>query len=327
MATAVKEVHAFDLAKKAGREPFKVKDLSLADFGRKEIRLAEYEMPGLMALRAEYGASKPLTGAKIMGSLHMTVQTAVLIETLVHLGADVRWVSCNIFSTQDHAAAAVVVGPDGGVEAIHEAGQARFVHAVDLTASLDLDGHVCAIGVAAQQVDRADVGRVLPLDEGEPVPERFDPRRDELLELGLDPVLLEARIVTELDRVVVQHLEQRDRERLALRVRGDEHPLRLADLAGRGHPVERLVGLGVGVHRDRPVGLAQDEPHRLLAYEDPHHHVGGAGVPQTAGCGGRIGVAGQHARFVLQRVDWRAGAVSGVRGRADGRRRAAAPCG
>ena len=93
-----------------------VKDISLADFGRKEIRLAEYEMPGLMALRAEYGASKPLTGAKIMGSLHMTVQTAVLIETLVHLGADVRWVSCNIFSTQDHAAAAVVVGPNGTVD-------------------------------------------------------------------------------------------------------------------------------------------------------------------------------------------------------------------
>ncbi|MDA2810231.1 adenosylhomocysteinase [Nocardiopsis sp. RSe5-2] len=92
---------------------FKVADLSLADFGRKEIRLAEHEMPGLMATRAEYGDSKPLAGAKIMGSLHMTVQTAVLIETLVALGAEVRWVSCNIFSTQDHAAAAVVVGPDG----------------------------------------------------------------------------------------------------------------------------------------------------------------------------------------------------------------------
>ena len=95
---------------------FKVKDLGLADFGRKEIRLAEHEMPGLMALRREYGASKPLTGAKIMGSLHMTIQTAVLIETLVELGADVRWVSCNIFSTQDHAAAAVVVGPNGTVD-------------------------------------------------------------------------------------------------------------------------------------------------------------------------------------------------------------------
>ncbi|CAM3638396.1 adenosylhomocysteinase [Nocardiopsis rhodophaea] len=92
---------------------FKVADLSLAEFGRKEIRLAEHEMPGLMATRAEFGASKPLAGAKIMGSLHMTVQTAVLIETLVALGAEVRWVSCNIFSTQDHAAAAVVVGPDG----------------------------------------------------------------------------------------------------------------------------------------------------------------------------------------------------------------------
>ncbi|MDA8068309.1 MAG: adenosylhomocysteinase [Actinomycetota bacterium] len=92
---------------------FKVADLSLAEFGRKEIRLAEHEMPGLMATRREFGASKPLAGARIMGSLHMTVQTAVLIETLVELGAQVRWVSCNIFSTQDHAAAAVVVGPDG----------------------------------------------------------------------------------------------------------------------------------------------------------------------------------------------------------------------
>ena len=106
MATAVNEAHAFDLAKKAGREPYKVKDLGLAEFGRNEIRLAEHEMPGLMALRARYGASKPLAGAKVMGSLHMTVQTAVLIETLTELGADVRWVSCNIFSTQDHAAAA-----------------------------------------------------------------------------------------------------------------------------------------------------------------------------------------------------------------------------
>jgi len=94
---------------------YKVKDLSLADWGRKEIMLAEQEMPGLMAVRAKYGPSKPLKGLKIMGSLHMTVQTAVLIETLVELGADVRWVSCNIFSTQDHAAAAVVVGrPESG---------------------------------------------------------------------------------------------------------------------------------------------------------------------------------------------------------------------
>jgi adenosylhomocysteinase len=95
---------------------FKVADLSLADFGRKEIALAEHEMPGLMAMRAEYGDSRPLTGARITGSLHMTVQTAVLIETLVALGADVRWASCNIFSTQDHAAAAVVVGPGGTVD-------------------------------------------------------------------------------------------------------------------------------------------------------------------------------------------------------------------
>src|SRR5215208_5983353 len=92
---------------------YKVADLSLATFGRKEIDLAEHEMPGLMAIRAEYGEQKPLTGARITGSLHMTVQTAVLIETLVHLGAQVRWASCNIFSTQDHAAAAIAVGPDG----------------------------------------------------------------------------------------------------------------------------------------------------------------------------------------------------------------------
>src|SRR5688572_27376594 len=99
----------------SGRLPFKVKDLSLAEYGRNEIRLAEHEMPGLMALRKEYKGKRPLAGAKIMGSLHMTVQTAVLIETLAELGADVRWVSCNIFSTQDHAAAAVVVGrPETG---------------------------------------------------------------------------------------------------------------------------------------------------------------------------------------------------------------------
>jgi adenosylhomocysteinase len=95
---------------------FKVADLSLSDFGRAEMTLAEHEMPGLMAMRAEFGESKPLTGARIAGSLHMTIQTAVLIETLVALGADVRWVSCNIFSTQDHAAAAVVVGPDGSAD-------------------------------------------------------------------------------------------------------------------------------------------------------------------------------------------------------------------
>jgi adenosylhomocysteinase len=98
------------------RPRFKVKDLDLAVSGRKEIRLAEQEMPGLMALRERYGKSRPLAGAKIMGSLHMTVQTAVLIETLTHLGADVRWVSCNIFSTQDPAAAAVAVGPNGTSE-------------------------------------------------------------------------------------------------------------------------------------------------------------------------------------------------------------------
>jgi adenosylhomocysteinase len=99
----------------AARPKFKVRDLSLAELGRQEIRLAEQEMPGLMALRARYAADKPLAGERVMGSLHMTVQTAVLIETLVELGADVRWVSCNIFSTQDHAAAAVAVGrPEKG---------------------------------------------------------------------------------------------------------------------------------------------------------------------------------------------------------------------
>jgi adenosylhomocysteinase len=97
----------------ADQLPYRVADLSLAAFGRKEIQLAEHEMPGLMAVREEYAASQPLRGAKITGSLHMTVQTAVLIETLAALGAQVRWASCNIFSTQDHAAAAVVVGPDG----------------------------------------------------------------------------------------------------------------------------------------------------------------------------------------------------------------------
>ncbi len=107
MTTAVTEHQAKD---------FKVADLSLAEFGRKEIRLAEHEMPGLMSMRKEFGASKPLQGARITGSLHMTIQTAVLIETLVELGAQVRWVSCNIFSTQDHAAAAVAVGPHGTVE-------------------------------------------------------------------------------------------------------------------------------------------------------------------------------------------------------------------
>ncbi|MFI6759038.1 adenosylhomocysteinase [Micromonospora sp. NPDC050417] len=96
---------------------FKVADLSLAEFGRKEIELAEHEMPGLMSLRREYAAAQPLAGARITGSLHMTIQTAVLIETLTSLGAQVRWASCNIFSTQDHAAAAIVVGPEGTVDA------------------------------------------------------------------------------------------------------------------------------------------------------------------------------------------------------------------
>jgi adenosylhomocysteinase len=97
----------------AARRDYRVADLSLAPFGRKEIHLAEHEMPGLRWLRKEFGPSKPLAGARISGSLHMTIQTAVLIETLVELGAEVRWASCNIFSTQDHAAAAVVIGPNG----------------------------------------------------------------------------------------------------------------------------------------------------------------------------------------------------------------------
>jgi adenosylhomocysteinase len=100
----------------AAKADFKVADLGLAEFGRNEIRLAEHEMPGLMAIRREYSESQPLAGARITGSLHMTIQTAVLIETLVALGGEVRWASCNIFSTQDHAAAAVVVGQDGTAE-------------------------------------------------------------------------------------------------------------------------------------------------------------------------------------------------------------------
>src|SRR5450759_3489804 len=115
VGTIAEPMNAFTAAIDAGREPYKVMDLSLAEYGRNEIRLAEHEMPGLMALRAEYKAKQPLAGAKVMGSLHMTVQTAVLIETLTQLGADVRWVSCNIFSTQDHAAAAVVVGKHGTI--------------------------------------------------------------------------------------------------------------------------------------------------------------------------------------------------------------------
>src|SRR5476651_1758392 len=100
---------------KAKAGDYVVKDIALAAWGRNEIAIAETEMPGLMATREEYGPGQPLRGARIAGSLHMTIQTAVLIETLTHLGADVRWVSCNIFSTQDHAAAAVVVGKNGTV--------------------------------------------------------------------------------------------------------------------------------------------------------------------------------------------------------------------
>ncbi|MCX5661897.1 MAG: adenosylhomocysteinase, partial [Planctomycetota bacterium] len=100
---------------KPAKLEYKVADISLADWGRKEIELAEKEMPGLMSVRREYAAKQPLKGLRITGSLHMTIQTAVLIETLVDLGADVRWASCNIFSTQDHAAAAIAVGPKGTV--------------------------------------------------------------------------------------------------------------------------------------------------------------------------------------------------------------------
>src|SRR5438034_3432228 len=98
------------------KQDYKVRDITLADWGRKEISIAEKEMPGLMAIREKYAPSKPLAGVRVTGSLHMTIQTAVLIETLVALGAQVRWASCNIFSTQDHAAAAVAVGPDGSVD-------------------------------------------------------------------------------------------------------------------------------------------------------------------------------------------------------------------
>ena len=115
MTATLEVTHPFDATAAAGREPFKIKNISEATLGRAEIRLAEHEMPGLMAVREKYGKDKPLAGARVMGSLHMTIQTAALIETLDILGADVRWVSCNIFSTQDHAAAAVVVGrPENG---------------------------------------------------------------------------------------------------------------------------------------------------------------------------------------------------------------------
>jgi adenosylhomocysteinase len=115
MTATLEVTHPFDAAAAKGREPFKVKNIHEATLGRAEIGLAEHEMPGLMAVREKYGKEKPLAGARVMGSLHMTIQTAVLIETLDILGADVRWVSCNIFSTQDHAAAAVAVGrPETG---------------------------------------------------------------------------------------------------------------------------------------------------------------------------------------------------------------------
>src|SRR5271156_533656 len=111
MATATVDTATAGVAKE-----YKIADMSLADFGRKEIEIAEQEMPGLMSIRRKYAAGKPLAGVRVTGSLHMTIQTAVLIETMVALGADVRWASCNIFSTQDHAAAAVVVGRDGSVD-------------------------------------------------------------------------------------------------------------------------------------------------------------------------------------------------------------------
>ncbi len=123
MTATLELTHQFDAASSAGRPPYKVRDLNLATLVRNDIRLAEHEMPGLMAVRQKYGKDKPLQGARVMGSLHMTVQTAVLIETLQILGADVRWVSCNIFSTQDHAAAAVVAGrPETGGTIEHPRG-------------------------------------------------------------------------------------------------------------------------------------------------------------------------------------------------------------
>jgi len=123
MSVAVEKVHPYDASAKAGRPAYKVADLGLAEWGRKEIRLAEQEMPGLMTVRDRYQGRKPLAGARITGSLHMTIQTAVLIETLAELGADVRWASCNIFSTQDHAAAAVAVGrPETGGTAANPQG-------------------------------------------------------------------------------------------------------------------------------------------------------------------------------------------------------------
>src|SRR5512143_917144 len=115
MSVAIEREHAYQTAKKTGRAPFKVADLGLAEWGRKEILLAEQEMPGLMAIRARWAREQPLKGQRITGSLHMTIQTAVLAETLAALGAQVRWASCNIFSTQDHAAAAIAVGPKGTV--------------------------------------------------------------------------------------------------------------------------------------------------------------------------------------------------------------------
>jgi adenosylhomocysteinase len=115
--TSTLPASAVDRPRTVAEGDFKVADLSLAAFGRKEIQLAEHEMPGLMSIRREYAAAQPLRGARITGSLHMTIQTAVLIETLTALGAEVRWASCNIFSTQDHAAAAIVVGPQGTPEA------------------------------------------------------------------------------------------------------------------------------------------------------------------------------------------------------------------
>ena len=158
MATA-SVAHAYDLAKSAGRVPFKVADLGLAEFGRKELRLAEGEMPGLMAIRKRYEGKQPLAGARIMGSLHMTIQTGVLIETLSLLGADVRWVSCNIFSTQDHAAAAVVVGrPETGGTVDNPKGIPVFAWKGEtLDEYLVVHGRVP--GVARRQGPLADRGR------------------------------------------------------------------------------------------------------------------------------------------------------------------------
>ena len=204
---------------------FKVADLSLAEWGRKEIELAEIEMPGLIACREEYGPSKPLAGARIMGSLHMTIQTAVLIETLVDLGADVRWVSCNIFSTQDHAAAAIAVGRDGTPEdpkgvpelGVEDPVRLRGHAARDQREVEDVDVHAhVAGGVAGNAVDEAsrrDVPELVHGHDAVPVPQRVVHHHLGVPEAP-DPDLAEAPDVRHpgdvTERVAVRQLEPVD---------------------------------------------------------------------------------------------------------------------